>query len=85
MRKILLIGNGAREHALAEALINSKHQVELYAFGQAINPGIKQLSIQYKVGSSSDFEAISAFSRRGSFPASIVTNAIVKMNTTSTM
>ena len=61
MRKILLIGNGAREHALAEALINSKHQVELYAFGQAINPGIKQLSIQYKVGSSSDFEAISAF------------------------
>ena len=35
MKKVLLIGNGAREHVMAEALTNSKHDVELYVIGKA--------------------------------------------------
>jgi phosphoribosylamine--glycine ligase len=39
MKKILLIGNGAREHAIAEALQRSGG-VEIFAVGKTKNPGI---------------------------------------------
>jgi phosphoribosylamine---glycine ligase len=45
--KILLVGNGGREHSLAEAFARSAHQPELYVFGTRINPGIKKLSAGY--------------------------------------
>lgn len=40
MKKVLLIGNGAREHAIAEALNRSKYGVELFVVGKTKNPGI---------------------------------------------
>lgn len=39
MKKILLIGNGAREHAIAETLQRSE-AVEIFAVGKTKNPGI---------------------------------------------
>ena len=39
MKKILLIGNGAREHAIAEAL-QKDESVEIFAVGKTKNPGI---------------------------------------------
>ncbi len=42
--KVLLIGNGAREHAIAEALARSQgHQPEIYAYMKANNPGIAEI------------------------------------------
>lgn len=49
MKKILLIGNGAREHVIAETLKRSAHKVQLYAMGKALNPGIAEISENYKV------------------------------------
>lgn len=40
MKKVLLIGNGAREHAIAEALNRSKYGIELFVVGKTKNPGI---------------------------------------------
>jgi phosphoribosylamine---glycine ligase len=61
MKKILVIGNGAREHAMCEALKRSKHEVELYVVGSAVNPGIKEMAAEYLVASGTDLEAIRAF------------------------
>ena len=48
MTKVLLVGNGAREHAIAEAVVNSGG--ELYSYMSAKNPGIAKLSKEFAVG-----------------------------------
>ena len=61
MKKILLVGNGAREHAIAEALMRSAHDVFLYVIGSALNPGIKKMAKEYAVGSLTDLDFIRDF------------------------
>lgn len=61
MKKVLLIGNGAREHAMAEALERSRHEVEIYVVGGAVNPGIKDLSADYLVADVCNLDAIREF------------------------
>lgn len=60
---ILLIGNGAREHCIAEALTKSG-RVELATFAKAKNPGIFALSKEYQLGNYTDFPAILDFAKR---------------------
>lgn len=50
MKKILLIGNGAREHVLAETIMRSPQEVELYVFAKTNNPGILALAKDYRLG-----------------------------------
>jgi phosphoribosylamine--glycine ligase len=61
MPNILLVGNGAREHALAEAILRSPQKPRLFSFMKANNPGIASLSEQIKLGSYSDLSAITDF------------------------
>lgn len=62
MKKILLVGNGAREHVIAETLKRSPQEVELYVFATANNPGIKALAKEYFIVKSlSDFESLKKF------------------------
>lgn len=58
--KILLIGCGAREHAMAKAFSHSPSPTELYCYGDANNPGIRPLCKDYCVDSIQDNEAIVA-------------------------
>ena len=46
MVNILLIGNGAREHAIAEVITNSPQKPRLFSYMKANNPGIAKLSEQ---------------------------------------
>ncbi len=57
MKKVLLVGNGAREHAIAMALTKTG-RVELTTYAKARNPGIASVSKHYVLGSLSDFEAL---------------------------
>src|SRR3989339_194349 len=62
MKKVLLIGNGAREHAIAEALKKSKYGVSLFTYAKAKNPGIFDLSDGgYEIGDVLDIAHILAF------------------------
>lgn len=62
MKKILLVGNGAREHVIAETFKRSPQEVELYVFATANNPGIKALAKEYLIVKSlSDFESLKKF------------------------
>lgn len=47
---ILIIGSGAREHALAEAFARSKRSPTLFCCGTHRNPGIEKLTQAYWVG-----------------------------------
>jgi phosphoribosylamine--glycine ligase len=59
--RILIIGSGAREHAIAAALARSPQQPELCCFGSTRNPGIANLCIAYATGSATDVAAILTF------------------------
>ena len=61
MPNILLLGNGAREHAIAEAISRSAPKPRLFSFMKANNPGIASLSETIKLGSYSDLKAITDF------------------------
>lgn len=48
--KILIIGSGAREHAIAKILHRSPQKPEIYCCASSNNPGIQQLTKNYWVG-----------------------------------
>jgi phosphoribosylamine--glycine ligase len=47
---VLLIGNGAREHAIAHALARSSHHPKIFSFMTHRNPGIASLSTKIAIG-----------------------------------
>ena len=60
---ILLIGHGAREHAIAEALLKNK-SANLFSFMKSKNPGIVSLSKNIELGNYSDLEKIKSFAKK---------------------
>jgi len=62
MVNILLIGSGAREHALAEAIARSEN-AKLFSYMKANNPGIAKLSEDSQIGSYDNLEEIKNFAR----------------------
>lgn len=60
---ILIIGSGAREHALARAAARSEHKPKLFCYGTGVNPGIKKLCQAYKVGDICLVDNVVAFAK----------------------
>jgi phosphoribosylamine--glycine ligase len=58
---ILIVGSGAREHAIAVALARSPQTPKLVCFSGSRNPGIMDLCWAYGVGSIIDSAAVVAF------------------------
>jgi len=63
MIKVLLIGNGAREHAIAEAIRRSPQAHMLFAYMKANNPGIRALSQKCELGDYKDLGKIADFAK----------------------
>ncbi len=61
MKRILVVGNGAREHAIAYALSRSPQKPELYFFMRAKNPGMAAMAKDFRLAALDDFEALGKF------------------------
>ncbi|MEO6922538.1 MAG: phosphoribosylamine--glycine ligase N-terminal domain-containing protein, partial [Bryocella sp.] len=59
--RVLVVGSGAREHAIAVALARSSQEKELVCFGSSRNPGIAALSAGYITGDINDAGAVSKY------------------------
>lgn len=60
---ILLVGSGAREHAVARAIHASKHETHIFCFGNSFNPGIQKISAGYTIGSMTNIPDIVSFAQ----------------------
>jgi phosphoribosylamine--glycine ligase len=72
MTNILLVGNGAREHALAEAISRSEQKPRLFSFMKANNPGIASLSEKIRLGAYSDLNAITGFAAENKIEFAVI-------------
>jgi len=57
--KVLLVGSGAREHAIAKAAV--KDDIDFYCFAGNNNPGISRLCKKFTLGKVTDVEAVVKF------------------------
>lgn len=71
-KKILIVGSGAREHAILRALLRSKQKTSIYCFGTSTNPGIKKFCIAYEVGKIDDTEQILTFAKNNKIDFAII-------------
>ena len=69
---ILLIGNGAREHAIAEAIIRSPQKPKLFSYMQSNNPGIANLSEQTQIGKYNNLEEIENFAKSNAIGIAVI-------------
>ena len=60
-KRILLVGSGAREHALAKAISRSPQHPELFVYASNRNPGIEALAKLTEVGKITDPDAVSCW------------------------
>lgn len=58
MMRIVLVGSGAREHAIARAIKKSQKQAEIFCCGTHLNPGIQLLTSDYWVGDICNIEMV---------------------------
>lgn len=64
-KKILVVGNGAREHAICKALKKSPQIPKIYVFMTANNPGISELAEEIQIADSLlNFEALKEFAQK---------------------
>lgn len=61
-QKVLLIGSGAREHAVGWKLLQNK-SVELLVWGSSRNPGLLALATEYQIGRMDDIFVIVAWAQ----------------------
>ena len=62
--KILVIGSGAREHAIVRALIRSPQEKEIYCLASNMNPGIAELSAEILIGNFNDPEFVVSYAKK---------------------
>lgn len=62
--KVLIVGNGAREHAIAKSLAKSVHSPELFLYMEIANPGLIRLATDYTIGKLTDLQQLVTYTIR---------------------
>ena len=55
---IMVLGSGAREHAITKSLSKSKYEKKLFCIGSGHNPGIFKLCHHYSIGDYNDSDFV---------------------------
>ena len=69
---ILLIGSGAREHAVARAIDNSEHNSNLYCIASNMNPGIAELCSEIIIDNINDPKLIVEYAKHSKASLAII-------------
>jgi phosphoribosylamine--glycine ligase len=69
---ILLIGSGAREHAIAKSVKSSDQSSNLFCLSNFINPGIQALCQHYILGNTSDLKLIQESAKKHAIDYAII-------------
>ena len=69
---ILLIGSGAREHAVARAIDNSEHNTNLYCIASNMNPGIAELCSEIIIDNINDPKLIVEYAKHAKASLAII-------------
>ena len=69
---ILLIGSGAREHAIARALERSPKKKRINCLASSVNPGLIKLCSEIKIGNINDPKSVSRYAKERSIRLAII-------------
>ena len=69
---ILLIGSGAREHAIARALERSPKKKRINCLASSVNPGLIKLCSEIKIGNINDPKSVSRYAKERSIGLAII-------------
>jgi len=71
MTNILLVGNGAREHVIAETIMKSNN-AKLFSYMKAKNPGIAKLSEDFQIGSYDNLGKIKDYAKANNIEIAVI-------------
>ena len=63
MNKVLVIGSGAREHAIVKALARSSRSKEIYCIASNMNPGIAELCDEIIIDDINDTQTVGRYAK----------------------
>lgn len=72
VEKVLIVGSGAREHAIVRALARSPQNPDLVGLGTNANPGLMQHCRIFEVGNITDAETVVNFARENGVNLAII-------------
>jgi phosphoribosylamine--glycine ligase len=70
--KVLIVGSGGREHAIAEAFARSRYNPKIYAVMGNVNPGIKSLATDYLIEKETNVPVVVRFAEDHNVDLAIV-------------
>jgi len=72
VNKILVIGSGAREHAIIRALDRSEQEKEIYCLASSLNPGIAELCNEIFISNFNDPEFVAGYAKETDITLAII-------------